>query len=213
VYDTDEEQIEALKKWWMANGNMLIGGLLIAVIAYFGINFYKDTRLAQKEAASSVYQSLVELATETQSLSGDKLAEANASISTLKKDYADSTYAIYASLYSAKLAVESGDLDLAASELNWALDQKIPVSLQQLIQLRLARIEFARGNEGAALKLLSNESGQQKVGFEEVRGDILLSQGDTDGARLAYQNAFEAAQAANLQRPVLEMKLNDLVAN
>lgn len=213
MYDTDEEQIEALKRWWMENGNMLIGSLLIAVIAYFGINFYKDTQLEQKEAASAVYQDLVELATETDQLSGEMLIEAKDKVSALKKDHADSTYAIYAALYSAKLAVESGDLDLAASELNWSLDQKLPEGLMQLIQLRLARVEFARGNEGAALKLLANESGLQKVGFEEVRGDILLSQGDVDGARIAYQSAFDAAMAANMQRPVLEMKLNDLAAN
>jgi len=213
VYDTDEEQIEALKRWWMDNGNMLIGSLLVAVIAYFGINFYKGTQLEQKEAASAVYQDLVELATETDELAGDMLIETSDKISALKQDHADSTYAIYASLFSAKLAVESNDLDLAASELNWALDQSPPISLQQLIQLRLARVEFARGNDVAALKLLSNESGQQKVGFEEVRGDILLSQDDIEGARVAYQTAFDAAVESNLRRPVLEMKLNDLAAN
>lgn len=213
MYDTDEEQIEAMKKWWLENGNMVIGAIFFAVVAYFGMSFYNNSVESQKEEASSAYQDLLEMTTDSAEMTDDLLTEINQQITVIKKDHEKSTYAIYAALYSAKLAIEAKNLDQAAAELNWALDQSVDSNITQLIQLRLARVEFARGNSVVALKLLSNESGKQLVGFEEVRGDILLAQGDVQEAKAAYQKAWDAAAEENLQRPILEMKLNDLATD
>lgn len=206
MYDTEEEQIEALKKWWQENGNYLIGAFILGVAGYFGATFYNQSALEKKESASAAYQELVTVVTE----SAENEDAVSQLVGELKQQHGDSTYAVYGALYAAKLAVEDGQLDNAAAELNWALDQNVSKSLMEVIQLRLARIEFARGNTEAALKLLDSPDVQQVVGFEEVRGDILLSQGNLEAARNAYSKALEAARAGNMQRPLLEMKLNDL---
>ena len=210
MYDTDEEQIEALKGWWQENGNKLIAAILVFALAYVGITTYRSSVQTGKEEASVAFQDLVELTLVADAGDNVDFAAIAAQIDTLKTEHGKSVYATYAALYGARFAVVKGDLKAAASELNWAVDQNTDKNLESLIQLRLARVEFALGNSDIALKLLSGEGGSQQVAFDELRGDILLSQGDVDGARTAYQKASELAATGTQPRPVLEMKLNDL---
>lgn len=210
MYDTDEEQIEALKGWWQENGNMLIVALLVFAVAYFGITTYRNSAQTSKEEASVAFQSLVNL-TSAADAGGDVQFDAIAAqIDVIKREHGKSTYATYAALFGARYAVLQGDLETATAELNWAADQNKNSNLESLIQLRLARIEFSRGNNVVALKILSGDGASQQVGFDELRGDILLSQGDVAGARLAYQSAWELAANGTQARPILDMKLNDL---
>ena len=46
--------------------------------------------------------------------------------------------------------------------------------------------------------------------FEELRGDIMLTQGDRAAARQAYQKAIEAGNEAAANRELLQQKLDDL---
>ncbi len=210
MYDTDEEQIEALKTWWQENGNMLIAALLVFAVAYFGITTYRSSVQTAKEDASVAFQSLVNLTSEADAGGDVNFDAIAAQIDTMKRDHGKSTYATYAALFGARYAVLEGDLEAATAELNWAADQNKDSNLDSLIQLRLARLEFARGNDVAALKTLSEDGASQQVGFDELRGDILLSQGDVAGARAAYQAAWDGAAKGTQPRPILEMKLNDL---
>jgi predicted negative regulator of RcsB-dependent stress response len=212
VYDTDEEQIEALKGWWQENGNKLIAAILVFALGYFGITTYRSSVQTGKETASTAFQNLVNITTDVDADAGNDIdyAAIDAQIDLLKVEHGKSVYATYAALFGARFAVSKGDLEAAASELNWALDQNKDPVLESLIQLRLARVEFARDNAETALKLLSADGGSQQVAFDELRGDILLSKGDVDGARAAYQTAWDAASEGTQPRPVLEMKLNDL---
>ncbi len=214
MYDTDEEQIEALKKWWNKNGNFVITAIVLFLVLYFGISYYQSSTLKTKEAASDIYQELVEL-TNTNALSEVDKAEAGALIATLKSEFSDSTYAVFAALQSAKFAVDEDDLETAKTELQWALDAKPDEGLDAVVRKRLARVTFALGDAEGALALLNvEEVGAYEASYEEIKGDIYFAQGDKDSARAAYQKALDAARTNNFNRPVLEMKLDNLaVAN
>ena len=206
MYDTDEEQIEAMKKWWLQNGNMLIVAILVSALGYFGFSYYKSSMLESKESASASYQQLLNIATvPTSDLDTEAVAR---QIDLIRADHGKSVYAVYAALFGAKFAVESDDLELAASYLNWALENNDNAELDKMVRMRLARVETARGNHSAGLRLIADDAGKFVSGFAEIRGDILMEQGNVDQARQAYELALEAAPDAD--RPVLQMKLNDL---
>ena len=70
--------------------------------------------------------------------------------------------------------------------------------------------DFERGQLEAALSRLST----QPQGFEslylEMRGDVLLAQGDRSGAHDAYRDALAALDPAAPNRLLLQFKIDDL---
>lgn len=208
MYDTEQEQIEAIKRWWATYGNGVIGGILVALIAYFGWLYYNNSVEAKQEAASGMYITLMELVGDTDSDAGERLAI----VDTLKSDYADTTYAVYAALQAAKDYVDQDDLAAAEAQLNWAAGNSDEL-LQPVVLVRLARVQFARDNGTAALATLDSiEAEGYDLVINELRGDIHSAEGDADAAREAYRLAYEQAQQQGVESPYLKMKLDDLAA-
>lgn len=208
MYDTEEEQIEAIKKWWNTYGNLVIGALLAGLIAYFGWTFYQNSTQSKQEAASAVYSNLLDLAQDPEST----VEERGALIATLKSEYSGSTYAVYGALQAAKDAVDQDNLDAALTELEWALDQA-EEPLRPVIMVRKARVQFANDQLDEALSTLEGITSEGfDVAVNELRGDILHAQGQNEAARTAYQTAFDAAQQQGMDNPYLKMKLDDLAA-
>ena len=79
-----------------------------------------------------------------------------------------------------------------------------------MVRNRLARAQFAAGQYDDALATI--EAAGNADAFDailtELRGDILLAQGDRDGAREAYLAAREQSQQG--RSGILELKLSDL---
>ena len=59
VYKTEDEQIEAIKKWWQENGKAIVFGVVIGLSAIFGWRSWQTHIIQQTEAASGLYQQLV----------------------------------------------------------------------------------------------------------------------------------------------------------
>ena len=57
---TEEEQIEALKRWWEENGKQTILGIALIVGGYFGWQAWTDHSVEQSSAASLTYQEMVD---------------------------------------------------------------------------------------------------------------------------------------------------------
>lgn len=208
MYDTEQEQIEAIKRWWATYGNGVIGGILVALIAYFGWLYYTNSVDAKQEAASGLYITLMELVEDPDSDAGERLAI----VQTLKTDYPDTTYAVYGALQAAKIQVEQDDLAAAEEQLHWAVANSDEL-LQPIVQVRLARVQFGRDNGDAALTTLDSiEAEGYELVINELRGDILSAQGDTDAAHEAYRVAYEQAQQQGVESPYLKMKLDNLAA-
>ena len=55
TYQTEEQQVEAIKKFWQENGNYIISGLVLGFAGFIGFNYYKDNKLAQEEAVAAEY--------------------------------------------------------------------------------------------------------------------------------------------------------------
>ncbi len=213
---TEEEQLEALKRWWNENGKSTIAAVVLAVGGYFGWESWQTSQQQQAEAASALYQDLLEAAIVEPGQSLDDAAEATANhlAATLKDSHSSSLYAAQAALILAKLSVDDGRLDEAAVELEWVLGQKPDLELRLLAQLRLARVAIAQQDYDKALSLLAAADGVELASYSssyaEVRGDVYILQGMTDQARNEYQSALAQLEASSSRRQILEMKLNDI---
>lgn len=208
VYTTEEEQIEAIKKWWRDNWKSLAGGILLGLgILYFGKS-YLESRDAKTGMAAFEFDSMM------QSLNQDKKEEATTHAEILTGQYADTPFAVSSALALAKLKVDAGDLLAAESYLRWALDHADSSVLQHAARLRLARVLVANNKSDEALSLLQGvDTTNYTASYEQLKGDIQLAKGNVNEAITAYNLALAAMQPGDRGRNNLQMKLDDLGAS
>ena len=212
---TEEEQIEALKRWWDENGKQVVLAIVLTVGGYFGWQAWTDHLDDQTAAASLVYQEMLDNlgdAVTADTLATDKQAEISQLADTLKQDYSNTQYAFYAALIKAKLAVESTDLSAASVELQWAMDNAHDSVSENIARLRLARVEAAAGNLDAALQLVQGvDAGELKSAFDEAKGDFYQQQGNAGAAYTAYEAAMMGIDAGNSSASqLLQLKISQV---
>ena len=146
---------------------------------------------------------------------GSKRETAEHLANTLKDGFSGHSYAQYAALIQAKYAVNDGDYDAAEAELNWVLAQGPDAAIKAQTQLRLARVQFAKGELDAAMVIAEGlKDGSAAVQALELQGDVMRAQGDKAAALEAYRqaDAINRQQENPLNNPLLKMKINSLAA-
>jgi predicted negative regulator of RcsB-dependent stress response len=210
---SDEEQLENLKRWWKENGLFTIAAVVLCIGGYFGWDNWKANQQQKMETASELYQQMMEVAIVEpgQKANDTQHRLVNELATQLKEEFSSSQYARYGALLVAKLAVEKNDLDAAAEQLRWALDDA-DEGLGLIIKLRLAKVEASRDNIDLALSMLNGVDAQTlSSAYAEARGDFYLMKGDKTAAYEAYKQALElATDIDNRVAPVLELKLNQV---
>ncbi|MFT5579217.1 MAG: putative negative regulator of RcsB-dependent stress response [Paraglaciecola psychrophila] len=212
-YESDDEQIEALKQWWHEHGTSTVVTVVVALACYFGWQGWQSQQQESVVTASSIYENmLVAAGPGDGTLTSEQRSTANHLATTLKQDFPDSTYAQFAALYKAKLAVAAKNLTDAEQELQWVMDSADNADIVLQATLRLARVLYAQQKYPEALALLDNDNAVYAAAFEEVRGDIYNAQGERDKAKLAYLKASELNQQAQSPspNPLLELKIEQL---
>ncbi len=212
-YRTEEEQVEALRRWWDENGKSTIAAIIIAVSVGFGWQAWKANDLRQQEDASDIYQAMLQGLS-----SGDVAPEQEVAAASLaqqlKDDYSGSTYAQFAALHLARLAVNNGDLPEAEAQLRWVLGKADGGSDVALVaQMRLARVVASSGDADQALAILEEAGdGPYQASSAAARGDILLALGRDDEARVAYNQArmLAVGSQGQVNMSALEQKLQSL---
>ena len=200
-FETEEQQIEAIKKFWKENGTAIILGAVLGLGGLWGWRWYSDGVIESKEQASIEYQKVV-----------DDLAKDGTSISS-GVEFVESTdnsgYATLAALQIAKEAVEREDLAEASKQLKWAADNSGDDVLQSVANIRLARVLKQQKNYDDALSTLdavTQDAFSARV--NEIKGDIYQAQGNVDKARVAYSTAIEG----NENNTLVQMKLDNLAS-
>ena len=207
---SEEEQVEALKRWWNENGKSLLAGIAIAILGVVGWNYYQDSQRQEAETASAYYQRLLGNASASQMGDAERSA-IKQDAHTLKGEYSESVYAHYAALMLAKVAVVEGDLEKAETELRWVLSHAEEGELVELANLRLSQVLQAQGRLDEALALVEDKADAWQGRRLEVKGDILLAQGEKSGARSAYEKAKKVATEQGANTALLSLKIDNLV--
>ncbi|MBE4186286.1 YfgM family protein [Vibrio parahaemolyticus] len=200
LYDTEEQQVEAIKDWWKENGKAVIIGAVVGLGGLFGWRYYQDTVIQASETASQSYTTAMNTLQE-------KGIDAQSDVQAFIESNEVKEYSVLAALQLAKAQVEAKDFAAALEQLKWAQSNTKDAALSPLISYRIARIETEMGNFDAANTELGKVTDTAWAGrIAELRGDIALRQGDKDAAYAAYTEAQQAADAS----PTLQMKLDDL---
>lgn len=214
-YRTEEEQVEALRRWWSENGRSTIIAIILALGLGFGYQGYQNYEVENAEGASDLYQRMLQ-AFSAPALSPEQQEIALQLAAQLKADYSGSTYAQFASLQLARVAVMQNNLPEAQAELRWVLGKADKGSdIARIAQLRLARVLAASGEADQALSILGQGGeGPYKASYAVARGDVLLSLDRNDEASEAFAAAlaFAAADeaAAGIDLIAVQQKLQAL---
>ena len=204
----DDEQVEALKRWWDENGRSTLVAVALAIGGTVGWQQYQGWSETQQQDAADAWdrvQVQLQSPDPQQQAAGQELAEA------LKEAHGNTTYGQFAALQLAALAVEQEDLAEAESQLRWALAAGDTESeLGKLIQLRLARVLAASGDQEGALTILANSNGKYAAAYATARGDIYLTTGRHSEALAAYQEARAASLELGNPPGLLEAKITSL---
>lgn len=213
-YLSDEEQIDRLKGFLKTYGNAVITGVLIALIAFFGWSYWQKKQAVERFNLATEYQQVVDtgqklVATpDNQAIRTQYFSKADA----LAKANPDSPQALQTAFLSARIAVNKGDYATAEKQLLAATKSNIKdEGLKQLTWLRLAYIQAAQNKSDAALTSLKQVN---DVAFlpsaNEAKGDILVQKNDLNGAKAAYQAAWNALVKREEPRQLLQVKLEAL---
>ncbi|GAA0367497.1 YfgM family protein [Bowmanella denitrificans] len=200
IYSTEEQQVEAIKKFWKENGTAIILGAVIGLGGLWGWRYYNEQRIAGMDEASNQYQQAMQgLETDEQGFS--KALE-------YVKANPDNNYALLAAMQLAHQAVSRDDLNEAAKQLEFAASKAKVPAIAAVAKLRLARVQLQLEQYTEAMSALDGIAEDSfKAQVQELKGDIHLKQGNLDKARAAYSAALEVSS-----NNLLKMKLDNLPA-
>jgi predicted negative regulator of RcsB-dependent stress response len=202
VYDSDDEQVEALKKWWNENGRSIVVGAVLGLGAVFGWQAWTQHQEQVASQASLRYEKM------SQAIQAGNVESVLKQGEKIITEWPESSYAVFASLDMAKIQLGQGDSTAAKKQYEWVLANSGDASLKQMARLRLARILLSENSIDKAEAVAAKADKDSYNGeFAALRGDIARAKQDYAAARNAY---LEALNGDVGNRRMIQMKLDDL---
>ena len=198
----EQEQLDQLKAFWKDYGNLITWALIAVLGAYAAWNGWSYWQREQATKASAIFEEL------DKSIQADDVAKTTGIFADMKERFPRTTLTQQAGLLTAKLQVENGQADAAATTLEWVSQNASEVEYQTIARLRLAGVLLDQKKYNEALKQLDAATAKDFVALvADRRGDVLAAQGKTDAARAAYAAAWKAMDAKFSYRRLIEAKL------
>lgn len=205
IYDSEEEQVEALKRWWKENATATIVGLAMGIVSILGWNYWQDYKKERAAHASATYGQLLKALDEDKKESAEKLAE------RMQEQFKGTEYARFSGLFQAKLKSQQGDF-ASAKQILKAIAAEPNKQLSNIARIRLVRLMLATGEYEQGLQVINevdaNEAASYSANYDELVGDLYVALDRLDEARTSYQNALRNGQPS----PLLQFKIDDLTA-
>ena len=198
ISDSEEEQVDKLKKWWDSNGKQIIAGAVLGLAGIFGWNYYVDYQDSQALNARALYLSYASDSTNVDAY--DKLI----------KDHPSSSYADQATLLMAKYLFEAENYSLALDALKPLMSRENSV-IASTAALRSASLYLELGQHQEALAVLNMDNANEFSGlFYNLAGDVYLDLGNNEEARNSYALAIENITDNSSLSQLIQIKLDDL---
>ncbi|WP_373019005.1 YfgM family protein [Thiomicrorhabdus sp.] len=208
-YETEEEQVEAIKTWWKKNGTTLLSGLLVVAVAFSGWRYWDQKKTAEASNASATFEVL------QMNLQQGTFGEVSRDALKLIQEQPESPYAAAAALMVAKYDFEKGEFDEAKQQLEWVRVNSSDDSLQRIATIRLARMLADNKSFSDAKAMLDGVKTEallpsERGTYDYTSGLIALSQADIDAARDAFKRVVENAEASKSLKGIAQIQLDDL---
>lgn len=203
----EQEQVDALKAWWKENGKWLITVVVLAVIGFSAVQYWKSYKAKQAAEAATLYSEVLK-----QVASNDS-KRINDAVNALVDKYSGTAYAPRAQLLAVQANMQVRDFARAKAQLQWIIDHASEAGLQDTARLKLASLLLDEQDYTGAMKLLDAAHPEAFVGlYADLKGDVFNAQGKTDEARAAYKQAFEKTDPKSVYRNLIQLKLDALGA-
>lgn len=207
---SEEEQLEAIKRWWKENGTSLVVGVVVAAAGVFGWKAWQQYQLDQSEAASQRYQELLSLSRQDD-LDAATRQRAETLIGELEEHHDSSLYADLGRLIEVRLAVQDDDAASAMQILEDIASSSKHPYVQGVARLRLARLQLAENDADAAMATLNSGIPASLAAIQsELRGDAYLALDQRDQAAAAWREALALAAQGGQSQYAIRLKLDDL---
>ena len=201
----EQEQIDAMKAWWAEYGKLVILAViacLVTVAAFQGWRYYKAQ---QTERAATLFTQL------DQAEAANEPKKVRDIAAQIIQSYGSTPYAGMAALAAAKASFETGEIEDARKNLQWAADNEREDEMREVARLRLAGVLLDEKKYDDALKLLAMKASDAYAPlYADLRGDVLTAQDKRAEARSAYQLALEKSDPNSQYRRLIEVKLDAL---
>jgi predicted negative regulator of RcsB-dependent stress response len=195
-FETEEQQIEAIKRFWKENGTVIILGAVLGLGGLWGWRYYNDTMIASKESASQAYSASISEFAENDDIQA---------LSQFANDNADTGYAPLAAMIVAQQAVLDEDFDTAKTQLAVAASGKSEVADVAKIRLAKVHLQLAEFEQAIAqLDAVSASAFDDQV--NELKGDVYYAQGQFDQAK----NAYNLALSELINDENIKMKIDNI---
>ncbi|MDH3266439.1 MAG: tetratricopeptide repeat protein, partial [Gammaproteobacteria bacterium] len=179
---SEKEQIEEMKAWWVEYRLYIISGVVIAVAGLVGFNHLQSTKLAAQIEASVLFEELAEHV-----FAGD-LEDAEAVADDLASSYANTPYAAQSRLAMSRLYMDKNRDQDAADALNELLAMRGNRVLKHVARTRLARVYLYQDKAQEVIDLLADRDDESFAGlYAELRGDAYAALGQIEQAGEAYR--------------------------
>ena len=198
VDNTEDEQVEQIKKWWNSNGKQIIAGAVIGLAGIWGWNTYSDYKDTQSLNARSLY---LIYASDSNNLGVyDKLTT----------NFSSTSYSDQAILLMVKYLFDAGSYTEALSVIKPLINNPSSV-IANTATLRAASIYLQLGQHDQALLILEE---QPEDGFSSLiynlTGDIYLDLGNREKAQNYYSLAIDNVTENSNLTQLIQIKLDDL---
>lgn len=204
-YLTEQEQIEILKSWIKQYSLVILAGVAIAALSITGWRYWQQRQDNILRHASAVYDEMLTMRAQNDS---------NATLTQAQKlytHYPKTVYGEMSALMLARAAIVKKDYAGASEYYHWVMDHSKTSSIRQIARIRLARVLLAQQKSEEALKILDTVEDKTFAGLvDEIRGDAYLVAKNSSMAYESYQKALDELPNAEIIRPLLRMKLDNL---
>ena len=198
ISDSEEEQVDKIKKWWNSNGKQIIAGAVIGLAGVFGWNYYNDYQDNQVLNARTLY---LNYASDSNNVG---------SYNKLINEHPSSSYTDQATLLMAKYLFDAGSYSLALDSIKPLISNQNSI-ISSTAVLRVASIYLQLGQHNEALSTLNIKSGEGFSGLiYNLTGDVYLDLGNSDEAKKYYLLAIENITENSNLTQLIQIKLDDL---
>ncbi len=208
----EDDNVARAKAFWNENGKPIVVGVIIGLGGIVGFNYWKSYQQTEGENASVLFDQL---------RSGQTDIDMDSVADELKEKYSSTAYADLAAFSMAKQFVEKNDLEAAAHELNWVMDNSQDSGFQHIARLRLASVVLAQETPDKALEILATtDKGSFESRYHELTGDAYAQRGqsgenqggDNERARVEYQKSLETLPNGSSHAGLIQLKLDNVGA-